>query len=1139
MAREHSESNHCADQRPWRVSLIGAFVSLFISPYSPGINYEVYPGSAFYLNQMLDRTAWSFVADHSSGLYHHPVGFNDLDAAQETIYSSHFTNRFAMVEGDMGSGSTTGDVANLQRMTALGLTPVAAFVNRPSTNLAVWRQLIRNNAAQGAPSYEMLAPHRLDDSPLGWYDPIRDYARDNMLVTGCIGSGVDAPVYLYVHEGADYRQTIYDLRDWSVANGRKFNYLLSPNNSYNAALLADTIFTVRDLEDQGHEPDVYGVVLYGERPVDLVPEKITVNGVDQAATTITGLAYWLIKHRDGEPGTLDLSALRNASSHGAGITSPILANASQSVVLPSSAPSTWSLRMENTSPWLDYAGVLRARVTGASSDWSFTFTSGTTDITSSVMSGDGRVFLSGERWLPGTTRTIAMTATPLTGSPGSVGLVIEALPHQGVDHALDVMHFNSGTIANTPPTLAISSNPRQTRENLPLGPIWFTCGDAETLSTALVVTASSSNPALVPSNQITLDQNGIQRWLRIVPAAGAWGDATITVTASDGSSSASRSFNIHVERTTILPVVKANNSIALDLDQSWQGSAIPGPTDQAVWDSTVTSANLVAATGALSFGGLRLADPGGDVTISGPGKLTLGIAGVDLSTSSRDLFLDLPVSLDESASWNVAGGRLIRVSSAIDGFGGLTKSGSGRLELLGNDSFAGPLGISAGELLKTGPGSQSSTTVSNNALLKVSHSGAFGLGGLSISAANNSTGRVEISGNISVLAGKAVSINARSSNTDAIQSLSGNNTFAGNVSLSTGGSTHAFSCQSGFLDLTGSISSIATGNRTLTLRGTADGRISGSVTDGSGVLGITKSGAGTWSLSGTHLFSGPVAVQEGVLEVASPLASQSLTVSPPAKLTGSALLGGPVNVAGEHSPGNGVGTQAITGSLTYLDTSQLVWELDGQSATGDLIEAASVTIANGARVAIKLNSPGSAVDFQNAFWRNSREWTILTCTNRVGNFMLDSNPVDPQARPSQPFGEFSLVHNPLSIVLRWTPAPPFQVWLYESFGDSWDDPSIAGSGADPDGDGWTNEAEWITGHHPADSQSRFSAVIDDHALTFTRLEGRSYRVETSTNPSAGWILHTLVPAGVGPIAIPLAPGSDPLRFYRVAVSSSP
>ena len=87
-----------------------------MAPRAQAANYEVYPGSAFYLPQMLDRSQWPFVAEFCSGLYHHPVGFNDLDATQEATYTGHFTNRFAMVEGDMGSGSTTGEPSALLRM---------------------------------------------------------------------------------------------------------------------------------------------------------------------------------------------------------------------------------------------------------------------------------------------------------------------------------------------------------------------------------------------------------------------------------------------------------------------------------------------------------------------------------------------------------------------------------------------------------------------------------------------------------------------------------------------------------------------------------------------------------------------------------------------------------------------------------------------------------------------------------------------------------------------------------------------------------------------------------------------------------------------------------------------------------------
>jgi len=75
-------------------------------------------------------------------------------------------------------------------------------------------------------------------------------------------------------------------------------------------------------------------------------------------------------------------------------------------------------------------------------------------------------------------------------------------------------------------------------------------------------------------------------------------------------------------------LTKANNPNALNDPGSWVGGVVPGPSDVAVWDATVTGANSVSLGAGLAWQGIRIADPGGDVAISGSETLTLGGSGI-------------------------------------------------------------------------------------------------------------------------------------------------------------------------------------------------------------------------------------------------------------------------------------------------------------------------------------------------------------------------------------------------------------------------------------------------------------------------------------------------------------------------------
>ncbi len=107
---------------------------------------------------------------------------------------------------------------------------------------------------------------------------------------------------------------------------------------------------------------------------------------------------------------------------------------------------------------------------------------------------------------------------------------------------------------NTPPT--ISDIPNQiVPQNSSTGPLPFTVGDAQTPAGSLVVTATSSNPTLVPNASILLGGVGANRTVTVTPSLNQSGAATITVTVADGNGgTASDTFIVTVLPSGILEV---------------------------------------------------------------------------------------------------------------------------------------------------------------------------------------------------------------------------------------------------------------------------------------------------------------------------------------------------------------------------------------------------------------------------------------------------------------------------------------------------------------------------------------------------------------------------------------------------------
>jgi hypothetical protein len=85
-------------------------------------------------------------------------------------------------------------------------------------------------------------------------------------------------------------------------------------------------------------------------------------------------------------------------------------------------------------------------------------------------------------------------------------------------------------------------------------PVPFVINDAETPVDQLVLTANSSNPALVSPDNIVFGGSGSNRTISVISAPNQSGSAIITATVSDGTNSASDSFILTVGPAPILAV---------------------------------------------------------------------------------------------------------------------------------------------------------------------------------------------------------------------------------------------------------------------------------------------------------------------------------------------------------------------------------------------------------------------------------------------------------------------------------------------------------------------------------------------------------------------------------------------------------
>jgi YVTN family beta-propeller protein len=165
-------------------------------------------------------------------------------------------------------------------------------------------------------------------------------------------------------------------------------------------------------------------------------------------------------------------------------------------------------------------------------------------------------------YLPGS--TVAISATVLLGSQFLTWLG-DAVLHPQTPATSLLMPEQDLTVAaliDSPPT--ISSIPDQVLVvGASLPPIAFTVGDSLTPASNLVVSAASSNPGLLPDPNLGLSGSGLTRWLTLEPVAGEVGQATVTVTVTDGTFAVSEAFSLNVVQPVALSLTRSGGNLSL------------------------------------------------------------------------------------------------------------------------------------------------------------------------------------------------------------------------------------------------------------------------------------------------------------------------------------------------------------------------------------------------------------------------------------------------------------------------------------------------------------------------------------------------------------------------------------------------
>jgi autotransporter-associated beta strand protein len=385
-------------------------------------------------------------------------------------------------------------------------------------------------------------------------------------------------------------------------------------------------------------------------------------------------------------------------------------------------------------------------------------------------------------------------------------------------------------------------------------------------------------------------------------------------------------------------------------------------------DNTYTGGTTVTA-GTLSISADDNLGTGGTLALSDGTTL-------DLTASFT---LAHAVTLAGTVTFDVSAGKTVTDSGGISGSTAvLDKTDSGTLELSASTNFTS-LNIDAGTVLIG-----SSQALQSNIAISIASGATLDLGGFGITIGSLAgAGTVTDSGSAATLTFDAASspttfggVIEDGANAVGLEikagavALSGANTYSGitdievgsligaaadafsansSVTLSSGGTLDlgGFNQAIGLLSGNGIVTNSGTAAAILTTGGSGNTKFAGEIQDGAHAIGLTKTGTGMLTLSGTDTYSGATTISGGTLQTTSTKAlsaNSDLTVASGATLDLDGSSGSVGSLAGGGTvTNNGGATASLTAGADNASTSFSGTIKDGNHATG-LVKTGSGTL---------------------------------------------------------------------------------------------------------------------------------------------------------------------------------------------------